>query len=234
MTDSNVDGIHGEYRRFTSDEVGRLIRWYREHLDIKRAVLAAAANMSEKTLERAEAGQGISEEYVRRIARALGIDGEILVSELFVPAFTPDEVERFWRRRIEDLDAKYSRMVVAELKGVRDALKLFNANALLADDKHVAEQDMLAFAELKQSCMDSGDVGCEMEEQQLVQAGQSFLAEVRSFEQRGYVLRYGVTQGFLSDKTPYSLAVLVAFRRPMGTAGTPVEVLLPKKMLNSA
>jgi transcriptional regulator with XRE-family HTH domain len=73
MAESNVDGIRGEYRRLTSTEVGVMIRAFREGQGIKRAVLAADANMSEKTLERAEGGQGISEDSCRRIARALGL-----------------------------------------------------------------------------------------------------------------------------------------------------------------
>ena len=62
MAESNVDGIRGEYRRLTSAEVGVMIRAFREGQGIKRAVLAADANMSEKTLERAEGGQCVSED----------------------------------------------------------------------------------------------------------------------------------------------------------------------------
>ena len=39
-----VEGIQGEFRRFTSAEVGMLIRYYRESRGIKRAALAADVN----------------------------------------------------------------------------------------------------------------------------------------------------------------------------------------------
>jgi hypothetical protein len=48
MAESNVDGIRGEYRRLTSAEVGVMIRAFREGQGIKRAVLAADANMSHR------------------------------------------------------------------------------------------------------------------------------------------------------------------------------------------
>jgi transcriptional regulator with XRE-family HTH domain len=68
----NIEGLHGDYRRFTSAEVGLTIRLLRRMRGLKRTVLAAEAHVSEKTLERAEAGEGISEDSSRRIARALG------------------------------------------------------------------------------------------------------------------------------------------------------------------
>lgn len=54
--------MRGEHRRLTSTEVGLVIRMFREGHGIKRAVLAADAHISDKTLERAEAGHAISEE----------------------------------------------------------------------------------------------------------------------------------------------------------------------------
>jgi len=58
-----------------------MIRSFRQEQGIKRAALAADANMSEKTLERAEGGQGISEDSCRRIARALGLQEDVFVGE---------------------------------------------------------------------------------------------------------------------------------------------------------
>lgn len=78
-----------------------MIRMFREGHGIKRAVLAADAHISDKTLERAEAGHAISEESYRRIARVLGPQDDVLVSELFIPA--PEEAERLFKRRVEEL-----------------------------------------------------------------------------------------------------------------------------------
>jgi transcriptional regulator with XRE-family HTH domain len=48
---------------------------------IKRAALAADANMSEKRLERAERGQGISDDSCRRIAPALRLRQDLFIGE---------------------------------------------------------------------------------------------------------------------------------------------------------
>ena len=50
MQNPNAGGNRGEYRRLTSAEVGGMIRAFREARGIKRTVLAADANISEKTL----------------------------------------------------------------------------------------------------------------------------------------------------------------------------------------
>jgi transcriptional regulator with XRE-family HTH domain len=228
MAESNVDGIRGEYRRLTSAEVGVMIRAFREGQGIKRAVLAADANMSEKTLERAEGGQGISEDSCRRIARALGLREDVFVGEQYIPA--PDEAMRMLEQKDEERRATYSPAAVAELEGVRDVLPLFRALGLLADDQNVADQDLEAFADLKQSWWEWNSIASDLAQPELVKGAQSFMAEVRGFQARGYVLKSCVAQRFHKDGTAVALAVLVAFKKPKGSAGTPDEVWLPKRI----
>jgi hypothetical protein len=54
----NIDSLNGEYRRFTSAEVGTTIRLLRRIRGLKRAVLAAEAHVSEKTLGARRGGRG--------------------------------------------------------------------------------------------------------------------------------------------------------------------------------
>lgn len=228
MTDGNVQGIKGEYRRLTAAEVGLMIRMLREGQGIKRAALAADANMSEKTLERAESGQGISEEYSRRIARALGLRDDAFVAELYVPA--PGEAEQMFRRQDEELRATHHPQAVAELKGIRDALALIRSHLFFADDQHVAESDLEDFASLKQSWWDLNAVSGDISEPELIRGAQSFLDEIRSFEARGYVVKSGTSTRYHADRSVVPVAILVAFRKPKSTAGIPNEVWLPKKL----
>ncbi len=106
-------------------EIGVMIRAFREGQGVKRAVLAAEANMSEKTLERAEGGQGISEDSCRRIARALGLQEDVFVGERYIPA--PEEAMRMLEQKDKERRATHSPSAVAELTGVRDVLPLFRA-----------------------------------------------------------------------------------------------------------
>jgi transcriptional regulator with XRE-family HTH domain len=227
MADAGVDGIRGEYRRLTSIEVGVMIRTFREGQGIKRAVLAAEANMSEKTLERAEGGQGISEDSCRRIARALGLPENIFVGELYIP--DPEEAIRMLEEKNKERRATHAPSAVVELKGVRDVLPLFRADGFLADDQNVAEPDMADFAGLRDSWWEWNAVASDMGQSELVQGAQSFLAEVRRFEGRGYVLKSCISKRFRKDGTPVEVGVLVAFKRSKGSAGTPDEIWLPRK-----
>jgi transcriptional regulator with XRE-family HTH domain len=228
VVNSNVDGIRGEYRRLSATEIGIAIRLFRQQHGLKRAALAADANMSEKTLERAEAGQGISEESCRRIASALGIEADAFTREMYVP--TGEEAERRVKQDLEERHANYAPMPVSELKGVRDVLPAFRADGFLGDDSHVAEEHMAKFAELKQSIWEWNAVASDINEPELIDGCKSFMSEVRDFEALGYIVKCGTTTRYRKDKTPVSLAVLVAFKKPKGVASTPVEVWLPKKV----
>lgn len=228
MADSNVQGIKGEYRRLTTAEVGLMIRMFREGQSIKRAALAADANMSEKTLERAESGQGISEEYSRRIARALGLRADAFVAELYVPA--PGEAEQMFKRQDEELRATHRPQAVAELSGIRDVLPLIRSHVLFADDQNVAESDLEDFASLKQSWWDWNAISGDISEPEFIRGAQSFLDEIRSFEAHGYVVKSGTGTRYHRDGGALAVAILVAFIKPKGAAGTPNEVWLPKRM----
>lgn len=228
MAGDNVQGIKGEYRRLTAAEVGVMIRMFREGQGIKRAVLATEAHMSEKTLERAETGQGISETSSRRIARALGLREDVFVAELYIPA--PDEAEAMIKRQHDELRTTHRAEAVGEIKGVRDVLLLFRSHFFFADDQNVAEADLEAFADLKESWWEWNAISEDIGGSELVRAAQSFLAEIRSFEARGYVVKSGTSTRYHRDGTGSPVAILVAFKKPKGTAGTPTEVWLPKKM----
>lgn len=227
MADCNVQGIKGDFRRLTSAEVGLMIRMLREGQGIKRAVLAVDAKMSEKTLERAESGQGISEEYSRRIARALGLREDAFVAELYVPA--PGEAEQMFKRQEEELRATHRPQAVAELNGIRDVLSLIRSHLLFADNQQVAESDLEDFASLKQSWWDWNAVSGDIPEPELIRGAQSFLDEIRSFEARGYVVKSGIATRYHRDGSAVPVAILVAFRKPKSRVDTPNEVWLPKK-----
>lgn len=107
IADINVQGINGEFRRPNAGEIGMIIRALRADRGIKRASLAADAAISEKTLERAEAGQSIREMSHRRIARALGLREDAFLAELYVPAL--EEAALVIKRQQDEQQASYQR-----------------------------------------------------------------------------------------------------------------------------
>jgi transcriptional regulator with XRE-family HTH domain len=229
MTEGDVAGIHGEYRQLNSVEVGVMIRMLREERGIKRAALAADANMSEKTLERAESGQGVSEHSCRRIARALGIREELFTTELYIP--TPEEAERRSKQQEGELQATHRAVEIAQLNGARDVLALLKAGAYWADGQHVAEGHLEEFAALQDTWWDWNAVHSEIPASEQVAGARCFLEQVRTFQAKGYVVKTAITRRRYSNGgVPFDLAVLVAFKKPRGAAGTPTQIWLPREM----
>ena len=119
VLNDNIESLRGEYRRFTSAEVGGVIRMFRESQGIKRAVLATEANVSEKTIERAEGGEGISEDSCRRIARALGMKENAFTDELYIPS--PEEAVRIQKQSAEDFQRTHRAVSGTPINAPRDA-----------------------------------------------------------------------------------------------------------------
>jgi transcriptional regulator with XRE-family HTH domain len=227
MTD-NVAGVHGQYRRFTAVEVGGLIRLLRDQQGLKRAALAASANVSEKTVERAEAGKGISEECCRRIARVLGMREDALTEPLYIP--TPEEAARVEEQRLEDLKRTHSSQPIQRVTGVREVLSLFGQSALIADDSHVEESHLDAFAQFQQLLTDWGDVASEIPAPDKIRAAQQVLESIRDLEALGYMVKCAVTHQYRTrGGGSFPCAVVVAYPTSARHPPPPDTVWLPKK-----
>jgi transcriptional regulator with XRE-family HTH domain len=222
----NIEGLHGNYRRFTSAEVGLTIRLLRRMRGLKRTVLAAEAHVSEKTLERAEAGEGISEDSSRRIARALGMKETAFTEERFIP--TLEEAVRLQETKDQELRKTHRSVAVARVGGPRDVLPLFENYGLFADDMNVADGHLKDFANLKQALVDYGDISGDLTAAQRVEAAEGIVKDVREFETLGYVIKVGTARDYQVHGEEWPCSVMAAFKKPTGMLVTPDEVWLPK------
>jgi transcriptional regulator with XRE-family HTH domain len=224
----NVEGIRGEFRRFTAVEIGFLIKVYRKNHGVKRAALAADANMSEKTLERAEKGEGIAEDSLRRIARALGFQETVFTAEHYIPA--PEEAARMAEEVDQKLRQTHRSVAVSLLIGVRDVHALFEGCALVADDSNIAEEHLEQFTAIKESLVDWSDVASDVPPTMALAGAKDLLKSIQEFETLGYVVKCGKAKRFLKGGPPLTCSVLVAFKRPKGSMVTPDEVWLPNQL----
>jgi transcriptional regulator with XRE-family HTH domain len=223
----SVEGIRGEYRRLSSAEIGLMIRMSREFRDIKRAVLAAEAHLSEKTIERAEAGDGISAESASRIAIALGMQEKAFTEEIYIP--TLEEAARTQQQKEENLRRTHRPVKVAAVEGVKDILSLFGCYAHFGDDQNVNEAHLGDYAVLKQTVVDYFDIAGDLSEPQRVEGAIDILGQVRQFERLGYVVKVGVARDYLWRGKPWPCSVLTAFKKPRGMIQTPDDIWLPKE-----
>lgn len=224
-----VQGIRGEYRCLTSAEIGALVRMTRERLGMKRAVLAYEAKLSDKTIERAEAGVGVEKGSYRRIALALGMKQEAFLQPLYVPA--PEEAEEMVRRNEEEFKKEYTSVAVEPVRDLRHVMSLFGVYALVCDDSVVADTHLDEVAAFKDNLRDWNDIADEIPQTERLQAARGLLDELRQIEQLGYVAKAGVTTKYrLKGGSVWKLGVLTFFRRPQRPHETPDEVWLPKRM----
>lgn len=87
-----------------------------------------------------------------------------------------------------------------------------------------------AFASLKQSLWEWNAIASDIPETDLIKGARDYLDEIRSFEARGYEVKAGTSARNRRDGSVVPMAILVAFKKPKGTGGTPDEVWLPKKL----
>ena len=232
-----VEGIRGQFRRFTPSEVGVIVRIWRETRGMKRAVLAHEAHVSDKTVERIEAGKAVAEGTFRRLARALGLKEELFVQPVYIPA--PEEAVQMAKRQAEEsrlqeeeFKKEHSSVPVKRIHDARDVMKLFGKCAFLCDDSQVAESDLELVAEFKDALTDWGDIADEISAAERLRAARSLFDQLPQIERLGYIAKGGVTNKYrLKDGSAWELAVITFFKQPRGTkATTPDEVWLPKKM----
>jgi transcriptional regulator with XRE-family HTH domain len=235
----NVYGIRGEFRRFTSREIGLFIRDCRERMGLKRLALAAEVGVSEKTLERAESGEGVSEETCRRIAVALGLKPESFTGEMFIPsATTAEEFRQNELRLREEQQRTHFAVSIHELRRARDVLALFGTQAFLGDGSNVADEHLQQFTELKVAMSEWNDLAADIPESESLAAAEAILKDIQALEARGYVLKGSVVERYVTGgpfQTRTALwrcSLVVAFRKSKGTKDTtPSEAWLPKEML---
>jgi transcriptional regulator with XRE-family HTH domain len=224
-----VEGIRGEYRKLTPLEIGMIVKLFRHGRDIKRAVLAADSSVSEKTLERVEAGQVVSEDSYRRIARAMGLKEDAFVKEEYVP--TPEEALEQQEREQAEFAANHTKVAVAPLTDPRQLLALFGCHSNITNDRLVAAEDLELTTEFKEAFRDWSDIAAELPDTERLKAAGSLLDQAHTIERAGYAVYVGETDRYRIGSSRTRMSVVVFFPKPTGSRQElPNEIWLPKRM----
>jgi transcriptional regulator with XRE-family HTH domain len=234
-----VYGINGEFRRLTPREVGLFIKDCRERMGLKRLALAAEAGVSDKTLERAESGEGVNEESCRRIAVALGLKPESFTEPMFIPsATTPAEFKQNELRLRQEQERTHFAVSVQVFRSARDVLALFGTQAFLGDGSNVSDEHLKQFTELKVSMSAWNDIALDIPESESLAAAEVVLKDIRALEALGYVIKGSVVERYVTggpfkvSPALWRCSLVVVFRKSKGTKDTtPSEAWLPKEML---
>lgn len=142
--------------------------------------------MEERTIQRIEAGQQVSEETLRKVARALGMTEGCLSSARYVPTAEEiaAEVEKVQRDRLV--------VNACAVEDVKDCQKLFESHCCLPDQSRVAPDALAKVAEFTDMWADWSMVYGEISFGERLEAAQSVLKAIREIEILGYRVFYSV------------------------------------------
>jgi hypothetical protein len=177
--------------------------------------LALFAGVTDKTIQRAEAGVRVCEKSSSRIADALGLPPDTFTKQRFMPhPASPEEIQRRDRELSEAWVETHLEITVHELRDVRDVVPLFGTSVYWVDNNNVAQAHRQQFSALSHVIAQANDG-----------AAADLLAKTREFEARGYVVKGAVIEAYFSDrpfeaKSKRLTSYVVAFQKSRGVKDT--------------
>ena len=208
---AKVSGVRGEFRRWTPAEIGKFVRQWRAANGVKRSSLAHDATVTEKTLERLESGEKISDQSLRKIASAIDWPADVFVGEKYIP--TPDEAIATLTKVAEDFEQRYQEVPVSRLTDPRQFVAQFDSQGVLFQELGVALEHADDAASLKELLCDSNDIASELPATGQLEAARTLMDAVRTVETKGYVVKIGqlATYGHFG---PVTILLVVHHSRP--------------------
>jgi transcriptional regulator with XRE-family HTH domain len=192
----------GVFRCLTPNEIGKAVATFRKASGMKQITLAyEAGRIQERTIQRLERGEQVSEDTLRKVAKALRIDESSFIG----PRYVPTEEEALenatkFLSEVQIIDAK-------ELITAQDCGTLFTAHAYLVDDTNVAHMHGAEIAVFKDQLQDWGDIYESISHTERFRACESVLENVRAIAAAGHRLLYAVYE--TEDKFRVSTVVIL-------------------------
>ena len=160
------------------------------------------ARVTERTIERIEAGKHVSDDTLRKVAKALKLREEAFTEARYCPS---DEELMAEVKRVQD------ERTVTELRDLSEARDLENVmgqHAHLIDASAVEDGLAEAVASLRDQVQDWGNIFEDIPHVERLTACRDLLTSIREIEERGYTARWG--RYTTDDK--FTVGVLVFFK----------------------
>ena len=88
----------GSFRRLTKEEIAQAVKRFRKALDMKQYTLAVEAGIDERTVQRIEAGNEVSDESLARIAKVFGGAADLFTAPRLIMTEEQAEEQKLIRR----------------------------------------------------------------------------------------------------------------------------------------
>ena len=213
----------GVFRCLTPKEIGDAVAQFRKASGMKQITLAyEAGRIQERTIQRLERGEQVSEDTLRKVAKALRLAEDAFIGPRYIP--TQEEAlknaEKFLSE-VRVIDAK-------ELTTVQDCGVLFNAHAFLVDDTNVNSAHALEVAALKDELQDWGDIYSSISHTERLSASEAVLTNAKTIGAAGYRLLYGVYE--TDDK--FRVATVLIVPKGNETFDQLKQLIVPRKFMS--
>ena len=181
---------NGEFRELTPAEIAKGVSGFRKSMGWKQITLAHEAGVTERTIQRLEAGDKVDEETLRRVAKGLRLRENALIGPRYIP--TPEEALANAEHTLKDFMSDWAVADVHPLSSIQDFGAILGAHAHVVDDRQVNAAMAETIAGFKDCLQDWMDVYDDMTESDKLQARQEMFKVVKEIESEGYTARFGV------------------------------------------
>jgi transcriptional regulator with XRE-family HTH domain len=186
----------------TQQEIAMLVKELRAYFGWKQLALAAEAGVTERTVERTEAGVKVSDDTLRKIAKALKLRERAFTDMYYHPS------DKELMAEVERIRDENTVTHLHDLSQARDLENILGQHGHLIDGNAVEDSLTEAVASLKDQIQDWGDILDDIPHRERLAACRSLLESIREIEERGYTARWG----HYTTDDKFTVGVLVFFR----------------------
>ncbi len=212
-----------EYLRLTPKDIGEGVMFFRKQAGWKQFALAAEAGVNERTVQRIERGEKVSDESLRRVAKAFHLDDDVFLNLNPIPLPTTEEWEKAKREW-----AELTRIEARGLATLNDCAVVLTTQVLCFVNHAVSERLAGLLAEFKDLLSDWGDLWGDLSHVNRLEASRSVLGVSEKIGKEGYKTLYGVYS--TEDRWKFRVAVLVFVPASNGRTAKVTQLVVPRTL----
>jgi transcriptional regulator with XRE-family HTH domain len=211
----------GTYQRPAPKDIAFMVKELRAYFGWKQLALADEAGVTERTVERIEAGITVSDDTLRKVARAL----KLREGAFTEPSYCPSEAELM--AEVKKIRDQHTVTELHDLSEARDLENVMGQHGHLIDGSAVEDSLAEAVASLQDLVRDWGDIFGDLQQSEKLGACRSVLESIREIEARGYKARWG--RYTTDDK--FTVGVLVFFKSSTLRSGENFRIAIVPRWL---
>lgn len=185
----NIEGIKGEYRELTLEEIRDCVKNWRSVLSWTQDNLATESGVTLRTIERIEQGIKMHNETYRKVAKALSLTENAFIGPRYIKPLEQAVEEEL--RKLKDMEEKYHHVEVTRISDHKPILELMEAEGWLYEDSKLTGEAESLGASFKDAVTElniAWDIHTASEQ---LEEAKKLAAITRALESKGFVTKFG-------------------------------------------